>query len=84
MKSEEIYNGWKKRKSHIEIRKNFTDEVMNQVYQYEREKRKPLFDGHQLIELISTRPLGKAAVVTAGAVIGLVRITFVVYAFLWC
>ncbi len=84
MKSEEIYKAWKERKSQIDIRENFADEVMNQIYRYEREKRKPLCNGHRLIELISTRPLGKAAVVTAGAVIGLIRIMFVFYAFLAC
>ena len=84
MKSEEIYNAWKERKSQIDIRENFADELMNQIYRYEREKRKPLFNGHRLIELISTRPLGKAAVVTVGAAIGLVRIMFVVFTFLAC
>ena len=84
MKSEEIYNAWKERRSQIDIRKNFADEVMSQIYRYERRKRKPLFDVNRLIELISTRPLGKAAVVTVGAVIGFVRIMFVVYAFLGC
>jgi hypothetical protein len=84
MKSEEIYNAWKERKSQIDIRENFSDELMNQIYRYESEKRKPLFNGHRLIELISTRPLGKAAVVTAGAAIGLVRVMIVIYAFLAC
>ncbi len=84
MKSEEIYNAWKERKSQIDIRENFADELMNRIYQYEREKRKPLFDGHRLIELISAHRFVKAAVVTAGAVTGLVRIMFVVYAFLAC
>jgi hypothetical protein len=84
MKTEEIYNAWKEQKSQIEICKDFSDKVMGRIYQYERKKRKPFFNGHQLIELISTRPLGKAAVIAAGAVIGLLRITFVVYAFLGC
>ena len=84
MKSEEIYNAWKERKSQIDIRENFADEVLNQIYQYEREKRKPLFDGHRLIELISANRFAKAGVVTAGAVTGLVRIMFVIYCFLWC
>jgi len=84
MKSEEIYNAWKERKSQIDIRENFADELMNQIYQYEREKRQPLFDGHRLIELISAHRFVKAAVVTAGAVTGFVRIMFVVYAFLAC
>ena len=84
MKSEEIYNAWKERKSQIDIRVNFADEVMNQIYRYEQKKRKPLFDGHRVIELISAHRFAKAGVVTAGAVAGLVRIMFVVYAFLAC
>ena len=84
MKSEKIYNAWKERKSQIDIRENFADELMNRIYQYESEKRKPLFDGHRLIELISAHRFVKAAVVTTGAVTGLVRIMFVVYAFLAC
>ena len=84
MKSEEIYDAWKERKSQIDLRGNFADEVMNQIYRYEQKKRKPLFDGHRLIELISAHRFVKAGVVTAGAVTGLVRIMFVVYAFLAC
>ncbi len=84
MKSEEIYNAWKERKSQIDIRENFADEVMNQIYQYECDKRKPLFDGQRLIELISAHPFAKAGVVVAGVVTGFVRIMFVVYAFLAC
>lgn len=84
MKTEEIYNAWKEQKSQIDVDKGFSEKVMSRIYQHEREKRQPSFDGHRLIELISTRPLGKAAVVAAGVVIGLVRITFVIYAFLGC
>ena len=84
MKSEEIYNAWKERKSQINIRENFADELMNRIYRYEQKKRKPLFDGHRLMELISSHRFIKAGVVTAGAVTGLVRIMFVVYAFLAC
>ncbi len=84
MKSEEIYNAWKERKSQIDVRGNFADELMNQIYQYESEKRKPLFGGLRLIELISAHRFIKAGVVTAGAVTGFVRIMFVVYVFLAC
>ena len=84
MKSEKIYNAWKERKSQIDIRENFADEVMNQIYQYERDKGRPLFDVQRLIELISAHRFVKAGVVTAGAAAGLVRIIFVVYAFLAC
>lgn len=84
MKTEEIYNAWKEQKSKIEICKDFSDKVMGRIYQYEGEKRQTLFDGHRLIELISTRPLRKAAVVAAGVLIGFVRMTLVIYAFLGC
>jgi hypothetical protein len=84
MKIEEIYNTWKEQKNQIEVGEGLSDKVISRIYQYERKKRKSLFDGHRLIELISTRPLGKAAAVTAGVLIGFVRMTFVVYSFLWC
>ncbi len=84
MKSEEIYNTWKERKSQIDLRENFADEVMNQIYQYERDKKRPLFDVQQLIELISANRFVKAGVVTAGFVAGLARVMFVVYNFLAC
>ena len=84
MKSEEIYDAWKERKSQIDLRENFADEVMNQIYQYERDKGRPLFDVQRLIELISAHRFVKAGVVTAGVVTGLVRIIFVVYPILAC
>jgi len=84
MKSEEIYDAWKKSKSQIDLQENFADEVMNQIYQYERDKGRPLFDVQRLIELISEHRFVKAGVVTAGVVAGLVRIIFVVYPILAC
>ncbi|MHC4727230.1 MAG: hypothetical protein ACYS17_08355 [Planctomycetota bacterium] len=84
MKSEEIYNTWKEHKSQIDLRENFADEVMNRIYRYERDKRRPMFDVQGLIELISKHRFAKAAVVMAGAATGLVRIMFVIYTFLAC
>lgn len=82
MKSEEVYNSWKEEKSQVDIRENFTDEVMNQIYQYERDKRKPLFDAQRLVELISAHPLAKVGLVAAGAVAGVVRVVVILYAYL--
>jgi hypothetical protein len=84
MKDKERYNTWVESKRKIDIRENFADEVMNQIYQYERDKRKPLFDAQRLIELISAHRFVKAGLVTAGAVTGLARIMFVIYTFLAC
>jgi len=84
MKTKEIYKKWKEQKSQIEVGKSFSDRVMSRIYQYESEKKIPLLGGYRLIELISTRSLGKAAVVVAGVVICFVRITVVIYTFLGC
>ena len=82
MKRQEVYNAWKERKSQIEISENFTDEVMNQVYQHAQKKRKPMFDVDRLIERISAHPLAQAGLIAAGAVAGFVRVAFVVCVFL--
>jgi hypothetical protein len=84
MKNEERYNAWIENKRQIDVRENFADEVMNNIYQYERDKRRPLLNVQRLIELISAHRFVKAGLVTAGAVTGLVRIMFVVYTFLAC
>lgn len=82
MKSEEVYDTWKEEKSQIDIREDFADEVMNQVYQYAQKKRKLLFDVQWLVELISAHPLAKVGLVTAGAIAGFIRMAFTVYMFL--
>ncbi len=84
MKSEEIYNKWKEHKRQIDLREGFADEVMNRIHRYEREKKRPLFEVQQLIDLISAHRFAKAAVLTAGAAVGLVRFILVAYAFLAC
>jgi len=82
MKSEEVYDTWKEEKSQIDIRQDFADEVMNQVYQYARKKTKRLLDVQWLIDLISAHPLAKAGLIAAGAIAGFVRVAFVVCMFL--
>jgi len=84
MKSEEIYNNWKEHKSQIDLRESFADEVMNRIHRYEREKKRPLLEVQQLIDLISAHRFAKAAVLTAGAAAGLFRFILVAYAFLAC
>ncbi len=80
MKSEEIYNAWKEQKSQVDIDQNFPDNVMNQIYTYEQAKGKPLFDVQWFVELISASPLAKTAMVAAGALAGLIRAAFMLYA----
>ena len=78
MKSEKFYNAWKEKRSQLEVREHFTDEVMNQIHQYEQKKGKALFDFQRLIELISAHLSAKAALVAAGAVVGFARVVFMI------
>ena len=78
MKTEEIYNTWKEQKSQIEVDKGFSDKVMNQICQYEQNKRKSLFDVQSLIELMSAHALAKAGLILTGGVVGFIRVVFVV------
>jgi hypothetical protein len=84
VRSEDIYNAWKEQKSRIEVSQGFSRAVMDRIYQYEQGKSRALLKRYQLIELISAHPFVKAAVITAGAAAGLVRIMFLAYAFLGC
>ncbi len=74
MNNEDIYNAWKKKKRQVEIRENFTDSVMNQIYQYEQNKRKSLFDVQSLIELMSAHTLAKAGLILTGGIVGFIRV----------
>jgi len=84
MKNEKLYNRWKEERAAVDIDANFPDKVMNQIYQYEQNKRKPLFDVQRLIETISAHPFAKAGLITAGAIGGIVRAGFMLYAILGC
>ncbi|UCG57001.1 MAG: hypothetical protein JSU70_19315 [Phycisphaerales bacterium] len=83
MKSEQIYSVWKDRKREIETSADFTDRVMNQVRQIEDGRWRHLPDMNGLIELVSAHVLLKAGMVTAGAVIGVIRVVLVVHVLLF-
>ena len=78
MNFDEIYNAWKGKKRQIDINESFSDEVMNQVYQYEKGKTKQVFNLQWLIDLISVHPLAQAALVMAGAVTGFIRLVLMI------
>jgi len=82
MKRQEIYNAWKETKRQIDISEDFSRQMLNQIYRYEREKRKPLFDVDRLIERISAHPFAQAGLIAAGAVGGIVRVASVICVFL--
>ena len=78
MKRQEVYNAWNENKSQIDINESFSDEVMYQVYQYEKGKTKQVFNLQWLIDLISVHPLAQAALVMAGAVTGFIRLVLMI------
>ena len=61
MKSEDIYNSWKKHRSKAEVRPDFAENVMKQVYQYEQKKSTPLLDVRWFFDFVSTNSLAKLA-----------------------
>ena len=73
MKSNEIYDNWKAQRNQVEPGRDLTEKVMNQVYQYEHKRRKPLFDIQRFVEFISAHPLAKAGLIATGGITGLVR-----------
>ena len=78
MNPQETYNAWKEQKTQFECAEDFPDQLMKRIYQYEQEKRKPLFDVYKIIDLISERPLAKAALLVAGAAAGFIRFVFMI------
>lgn len=82
MKSHKVYQSWRQKKSQIEVSQNFTDQVMNQVYQCEQSRNVPLLKIDRLIELISFHPLAKTGLVAVGAIMGIVRLIIMILAIL--
>jgi hypothetical protein len=82
MKENEVYESWKQEKRQIDTSQNFTDRVMNRVYQWEQNKEKSLFTMERLIELISLNSLAKTGLVAAGAATGIVRLIIMIQAIL--
>jgi uncharacterized protein (DUF488 family) len=82
MKENEGYESWRQDKRQIDISQNFTDRVMNNVYQWEQSRKNPHFAIERLIELISFHPMAKIGLVAAGAVTGIVRLIIMINAIL--
>ena len=78
MNSDQKYRAWTEQKKQIELSPHFAKKLMNRIHQFERAKRKPLFDLQQLLEFVSVHPLAKAGLIAAGAVAGVVRLVFMI------
>ena len=82
MNKNELYNAWKDRRSQIEIRKDFSEKAMNQIYQYEQKRDRSSFGSMRLVDLISAHPLAKVALIVSGALAGLIRLAIMIVAIL--
>jgi hypothetical protein len=82
MKDNKFYESWKQEKHQIDVSQNFTDRVMNEVYQWEKSRKGSRFNIDRLIDLISFHPLAKIGLVAAGAATGIVRLIIMIQAIL--
>lgn len=80
MKSDGIYESWRQEKRHIKVSQDFTDQVMDEIYQLGQNRNITQMKMNRLIELISFHPLAKTGLVAAGAVIGIVRVIVMILA----
>ena len=78
MKDHKVYESWRQEKRQIDVSQNFTDQAMNQVYQWEQSRESPRLKMERLIELISFHPLAKTGLVAIGGVMGIVRLIIMV------
>ena len=82
MKENEVYESWRQKKRQIDVSQNFTDRVMNKVYQWDKSRNVYQLTIERLIELISFHPLAKTGLVAAGAATGIVRLIIMIQAIL--
>jgi hypothetical protein len=80
MDRKKLYGQWIEKKSQVEVKESFPDKVMNQIYQYEQ--RPKWFDMQRLIEIISAHTVLKDSMVVIGAIIGFIRILYMIMMFL--
>ena len=77
MDKKKLYEIWLEKKSHVQISGSFPDKVLNQIYHYKQRPR--WFDIQQLIDIISAHSIMKNGLIAIGALIGLVRVMYMVF-----
>jgi hypothetical protein len=84
MKTEEILKLWADTKLQINPEGDFSSKVMSRIYEYDRQRKKPLFDISWLVEIATSNPLAKAAMIMTAAMAGVLRVVFLMCTLLWC
>jgi hypothetical protein len=78
MKPRQVYDRWKEKKCHIDVKPGFADEVMSRIYTWERQEQTRVFGMERLLERVSLHPALRTAFVAAGAMTGVVRLIIMV------
>ncbi len=78
MKPDGIYDCWRQKKRHVDVRADFCDRVMDRIHALEREGATRLFGIDRLAALVSLHPMARAALVAAGAFAGVVRLALMI------
>ena len=76
MDKKKLYELWTEKKRDVETNKSFPDKVMNRIYQYQQRPR--WFDIQRLIEIISAHTIIKNGLVAIGALIGFIRVIYMI------
>ena len=78
MKSEELYEAWKETKRKVISSESFENNVMNQIYKHERERKETPFGTKRLIDFVSAHSFAQAALVAIGFMAGFMRMVFII------
>jgi hypothetical protein len=73
MNRQEVFEAWKKRKGQIEVRPDFSAQVMNRIRTSRPSKGTPAWT-FLVLNQIAARPWAKAALIAVGVSLGLARI----------
>ena len=81
MNNEKLYEIWKQQNKTMEVPQEFGEKVMDRIGRHEEQKRSRI-DAGEIIERIFTRRLAKVTVFAGAAILGLIRMLFVLGAVL--
>ena len=82
MNNEELYKEWKETKRQVTPSESFVENVMNQIYKHEQEKKNSSFSMKYIIDFISAHPFAQAAFIATGCMTGFIRMIFIIIAIL--
>lgn len=82
MNNERFFDQWKERKRKIKVSEDFRGKVMREVHLYEQKVSPFSLVMQWLIKTITAHPLVQAAMIFAGAFIGLIRLVVMLFSML--